>query len=367
MGYLVCEKCGGYYKLKEGERIEDFKGCQCGGKFKYINSLKELNSKRTNISNSENKSICPTCGSENKLNSKFCGVCGKTLKKPSNPIPDKKPDKSIKPFYCPNCGTENLRTSKTCISCGQSLVVIPKTTKLKANISDKLSKYKNKRTYSIIGTSIIVIAIIAFLVIWVPANVFANHYDDGYVSFDYPTNFNITPDNERTGELFASGEGGTITSLGGGTLESGYFIYINFLPINTTIETPINETVNQTVGIDSNGNNITSPVNITTNETQNVSINVLQTVIDNYTATIGKPKVSTKNDYTYYELSSGTAEGVYMNETQYATLIEKKNYQYFFVILLSINDAREPGSNSHNYDSEGYNAYKKIVNSFKLG
>lgn len=36
MGFLVCEECGGYYELKQGESPEDFDTCQCGGKLKYI-------------------------------------------------------------------------------------------------------------------------------------------------------------------------------------------------------------------------------------------------------------------------------------------------------------------------------------------
>ena len=39
MSHLVCEKCGGYYKLKEGESPEDFKACQCGGDLKYVQNF----------------------------------------------------------------------------------------------------------------------------------------------------------------------------------------------------------------------------------------------------------------------------------------------------------------------------------------
>ncbi len=41
MGYLVCDKCGGYYKLQEGESAEDFENCQCGGKLRYVDSFDE--------------------------------------------------------------------------------------------------------------------------------------------------------------------------------------------------------------------------------------------------------------------------------------------------------------------------------------
>ncbi len=36
MSYLVCDKCGGYYKLQEGESPEDFDlTCECGGTLRY--------------------------------------------------------------------------------------------------------------------------------------------------------------------------------------------------------------------------------------------------------------------------------------------------------------------------------------------
>ena len=41
MGYLVCEKCGGYYKLQKEESPEYFENCQCGGKLVYVDSLNE--------------------------------------------------------------------------------------------------------------------------------------------------------------------------------------------------------------------------------------------------------------------------------------------------------------------------------------
>lgn len=34
-GHLICEQCGGYYRLKAGENPEDFECCQCGGELTY--------------------------------------------------------------------------------------------------------------------------------------------------------------------------------------------------------------------------------------------------------------------------------------------------------------------------------------------
>jgi heat shock protein HtpX len=39
-GYLVCDKCNGYYKLKSGELPDNFTNrCECGGKLEYRNSV----------------------------------------------------------------------------------------------------------------------------------------------------------------------------------------------------------------------------------------------------------------------------------------------------------------------------------------
>ena len=42
MGYLICDKCGGYYELQEGEFQDSFdKNCDCGGKLEYFDNLDE--------------------------------------------------------------------------------------------------------------------------------------------------------------------------------------------------------------------------------------------------------------------------------------------------------------------------------------
>ena len=42
MSYIVCNECGGYYKLQEGESLEDFGTCQCGGTLRYTSSICEV-------------------------------------------------------------------------------------------------------------------------------------------------------------------------------------------------------------------------------------------------------------------------------------------------------------------------------------
>ncbi|HMK53405.1 MAG TPA: nuclease-related domain-containing protein [Methanobacteriaceae archaeon] len=43
MGYIRCENCGGYYELNEGESVEDFEACQCGGKLVYTKEIHAKN------------------------------------------------------------------------------------------------------------------------------------------------------------------------------------------------------------------------------------------------------------------------------------------------------------------------------------
>jgi len=102
MGYLICEKCGGYYELQKGESLSDFDCCQCGGKLKYYedsdkdkildNNLLRYNHKLQ--TNDEIKKIidynidfnddaelkkCRSCGTLNHYESKFCSKCDKSL------------------------------------------------------------------------------------------------------------------------------------------------------------------------------------------------------------------------------------------------------------------------------------------------
>lgn len=42
-GYLVCQKCGGYYQLEPGEFPDNFDKCQCGGELEYMENIEDLN------------------------------------------------------------------------------------------------------------------------------------------------------------------------------------------------------------------------------------------------------------------------------------------------------------------------------------
>lgn len=63
MGFLICDKCKGYYELQPGESPEDFSDqCQCGGILKYTNENPE------NIENNSQKQI------KLKWKSIICGI-----------------------------------------------------------------------------------------------------------------------------------------------------------------------------------------------------------------------------------------------------------------------------------------------------
>ena len=55
MGYLICQNCGGYYKLKEGESAEDFVACECYGQLVYVEELDDSLEKEKISEDSENE------------------------------------------------------------------------------------------------------------------------------------------------------------------------------------------------------------------------------------------------------------------------------------------------------------------------
>jgi|GEM_PF-3578559 len=57
MGYLICDKCGGYYKLKEGELADDFEECQCGGKLRYVDDIDEYLNDEQDINEYSNNKV----------------------------------------------------------------------------------------------------------------------------------------------------------------------------------------------------------------------------------------------------------------------------------------------------------------------
>lgn len=74
MSHLICEKCGGRYKLKKGESPNDFTSCECGGNLKYIQNFNMHFDDELDPMNE--LTICPNCGADVFSSEKYCKFCG---------------------------------------------------------------------------------------------------------------------------------------------------------------------------------------------------------------------------------------------------------------------------------------------------
>jgi ribosomal protein L40E len=83
MRYIICDDCGGYYKLESGEFLEDFAECQCGGRLRYAQSFKEI----IRDKNAPTKP-CVHCGAQNSESAVNCSSCGKKLRRVNRRISD---------------------------------------------------------------------------------------------------------------------------------------------------------------------------------------------------------------------------------------------------------------------------------------
>lgn len=97
MGYLVCDKCEGYYELEPGESPDDFSGeCECGGNLIYSESLEPSGDESGVV---ETTIICPHCGTENPEDRKLCQSCKRFLKPIKKHSKKDKTSKSTLPPY----------------------------------------------------------------------------------------------------------------------------------------------------------------------------------------------------------------------------------------------------------------------------
>lgn len=92
MRYIICDDCGGYYKLESGESLEDFAECQCGGHLRYAQSFEEI------IKNRDVPTItCIHCGTRNRETDIVCPICGEKLRNINRRISDYPARKPQKP------------------------------------------------------------------------------------------------------------------------------------------------------------------------------------------------------------------------------------------------------------------------------
>ena len=83
MGYLICDKCEGYYELQPGERMGDFDKCRCGGELRWVAKLPtQYQNEDTPTKKDEEKPKlipCPDCGHKVSRTAKSCPKCGYRL------------------------------------------------------------------------------------------------------------------------------------------------------------------------------------------------------------------------------------------------------------------------------------------------
>jgi hypothetical protein len=219
----------------------------------------------------------------------------------------------------------NDKDTKYCGSCGKSLDNINTSKKSAKSKPKRLSKYRTKRNYGILAIGIFAIALIVFSIFWLPAIIFGNHYDDGFVSFNYPHNSTVSPGQN---DFSTSNDLQVIAQVSNGVAvdNSSYTVYI-----------------------------ILSPINLNEN-------NILQNALNGFTTLNGSaPKQNITNGFTDYDLGSGTSLSDFLNNTDAATILVKKGDPFFFIIYLT---SSEPNG-SQNY-TDANNAYRQIVNTFKL-
>lgn len=78
MRYIGCDRCGGYYKLEEGESLDDFERCQCGGNLSYVELSRGVENKH------ENRIRCQICGHVQEKRNVVCSKCGNILRRKVN-------------------------------------------------------------------------------------------------------------------------------------------------------------------------------------------------------------------------------------------------------------------------------------------
>lgn len=95
-GYLVCEKCKGFYELQEDDSVSNLilKCPDCGGKLKYKARFLTKNQQDTPTKTDEGKTNlfpCPDCGHKISPKATTCPNCGRKITSDDIPEEFKKP------------------------------------------------------------------------------------------------------------------------------------------------------------------------------------------------------------------------------------------------------------------------------------
>lgn len=167
MGYLICEDCGGYYELQEGESPDDFeKTCECGGKLKYVE----------NLDFSDDSEILEESGKNGET-----PIISKDFEElePENPINEdsfsqktaKKPiissEEISNAHFCPKCDTKNSQNATFCKKCGYNFITgtLPPNTLSEPPKSEISPKNDKESLKSKITNKKVLIPIVVFLLV----------------------------------------------------------------------------------------------------------------------------------------------------------------------------------------------------------
>lgn len=317
MGYLVCDKCKGYYELQPGESPGDFSDkCECGGTLDYVERIGSES--KSEGKKEETKKEEPKVEQEDtkKKNSvKYCPTCGQ-------PLSSSKKVKTPKKFSTPKIDTSKQKKTAS---------------KLFGNLKEHFMGLSTRNKAFSVGGILIVLVLIGVFAL--PGNIAAAHYNSTNISFDYPSNL----------EVLDSYTGLDWTLRNKTTAHYAIIIAANpteFAIQPTTMDEATNpgevvDEMNQTAYENNRSANNTEP-----NWFLNQEIKDFEK----------KYKVTKRsaNGYTYYEAKDES-------NFFYKTIIVKEGAKYFYTIAIN-----KMGKSKPEYYNEAVEGCQMVVNSFKI-
>lgn len=196
-----------------------------------------------------------------------------------------------------------------------------------------------------------------FIFSWFPGSASAGHFNNGNVSFEYPTSMQLV---NNTTSTTNSTTNITVTDVCKLVSPSPrYAIIVRQIPISVRTVT-LAATENGTGN--SSGNTTPTPSNQTSSNSsksdsnpQTITFDTFQSFLEQMTKKYGEPKTTTKNGYNYYEWGP-------TDQNNYITAIIKDNMDMFFLIVYQMTNETQSGSAGET----GYNAYRQVVDTFRI-
>jgi hypothetical protein len=211
---------------------------------------------------------------------------------------------------------------------------------------------------SVLVLGLVVILLAAAAIYYYNGAVSVSHFSNGNISFDYPSSYSV----DKTPVGGENADGYFLCALTSSSHTSAIVIYE--IPRNTTKNVTANQTGNTTNS--STGNNSTNNTTVITNRTIQVTVDNLQTYLDQMSMRGGNPQKVLKNNYTYYvsnglktalvnyNSSSRTGNITYLTIDE--TAIVKDGFFNFYVVELLNGDNTKDATN----------VYNQIINTLRI-